>query len=71
MEVCEAINIIIFQVDQRDMNKSREDQEARRLEQLRTKLEEYNVRRNALSERNVAADATIFKLLRGIDDLVK
>lgn len=58
-------------VDQRDMNEAREDNQDKRLADLNRTLQKERERTQQTLELNNLADATIQKVLRGIDDLVR
>lgn len=58
-------------MDQRDVNEAREEKQDRKLAEDTKKLEMQRARTLLTLERNVAADNTIAKVLKGIDELVK
>ncbi|XP_072934053.1 coiled-coil domain-containing protein 63-like [Epargyreus clarus] len=58
-------------LDQRDMNEAREDNQDKRLADISKTLQEERERTQQTLELNNLADATILKVLRGIDDLVR
>ncbi|KAL4711828.1 hypothetical protein ACJJTC_005997 [Scirpophaga incertulas] len=58
-------------LDQRDMNEAREKQQDKRLAALRLELEKKRARTEQVQELNHAADATVNKVIKGIDDLVR
>lgn len=58
-------------MDQRDINEAREEKQDKRLAELKLELEIKRARTQHMQELNNNADATIQKVLRGIDDLVR
>ncbi|CAK1541454.1 unnamed protein product [Leptosia nina] len=58
-------------LDQRDMNEAREEKEDKRLAELRLQLQTKREQTGAILESNNTAEATILKVLKGIDDLVR
>lgn len=58
-------------MDQRDINEAREEKQDKRLAELKLELEMKRTRTQHMQELNNNADATIQKVLRGIDDLVR
>ncbi|CAF4885766.1 unnamed protein product [Pieris macdunnoughi] len=58
-------------LDQRDMNEAREEKEDKRLAELKLQLEKKRERTAAILDANNNTEATILKVLKGIDDLVR
>ncbi|XP_030031746.2 outer dynein arm protein 1-like [Manduca sexta] len=58
-------------LDQRDINEAREEKQDKRLAQVTRELEAQRARCANKLELNTTADATIVKVLRGIDELVR
>lgn len=53
------------------MNEAREEKEDKRLAELRLQLDQKRERTSAILDANHIAEATISKVLKGIDDLVR
>ncbi|XP_060806801.1 uncharacterized protein LOC106133239 [Amyelois transitella] len=58
-------------LDQRDINEAREEQQVKKLTELTAELDAQRIRTREMHELNISADATIAKVLKGIDDLVR
>ncbi|CAH0595520.1 unnamed protein product [Chrysodeixis includens] len=58
-------------MDQRDINEAREEKQDKKLAELTKQLEIQRARTQQTLDSNVAADNTIVKVLKGIDELVK
>lgn len=58
-------------MDQRDVNEAREESQIKRIAQLTKAMEEQRALTQAKLDQNIQADATILKVLKGIDDLVR
>lgn len=58
-------------VDQRDLNEAREEQQDKRIAKMTQQLAELRASTQLKQELNNQADATILKVLKGIDELVK
>ncbi|XP_045503818.1 outer dynein arm-docking complex subunit 1-like [Colias croceus] len=58
-------------MDQRDINEAREEKQDKRLTEIRLELENKKEQVRGILEANNNAEATILKVLRGIDDLVR
>ncbi|XP_059053242.1 uncharacterized protein LOC131847639 [Achroia grisella] len=58
-------------LDQRDINEAREEKQDKRIVSMKVELEARRARIQHMQELNSTADATIVKVLRGIDDLVR
>ncbi|XP_069357142.1 coiled-coil domain-containing protein 63-like [Maniola hyperantus] len=58
-------------MDQRDINEAREENQDKRLAELKVELERKRGRTQHMLELNRSADATVQKVLKGIDDLVR
>uniref|UniRef100_A0A2H1VX17 SFRICE_019437 n=1 Tax=Spodoptera frugiperda TaxID=7108 RepID=A0A2H1VX17_SPOFR len=57
--------------DQRDLNEAREEQQDKRIAKMTQQLAELRASTQLKQELNNQADATIIKVLKGIDELVK
>lgn len=58
-------------MDQRDINEAREERQDKRLAEIKLEYEKRRARTQKMQDLNTEADATILKVLRGIDDLVR
>ncbi|KAL0818071.1 hypothetical protein ABMA28_008607 [Loxostege sticticalis] len=58
-------------LDQRDINEAREERQDKRLAEIKLEYEKRRARTQKMQDLNTEADATILKVLRGIDDLVR
>ncbi|CAG9559331.1 unnamed protein product [Danaus chrysippus] len=58
-------------IDQRDINEAREEYQARRLNELTAALQAQRDRTSKKRDEDAAAEATVMKVLKGIDDLVR
>ncbi|CAK1590585.1 unnamed protein product [Parnassius mnemosyne] len=58
-------------LDQRDFNEAREEKQEKQLTELKISLDGQRRLTQQTAERNANADATIIKVLKGIDDLVR
>ena len=58
-------------VDQREMNEAKEESQDNKLEQYQRDVEDQRAKTQNARDSNESADATIAKVLRGIDDLVR
>lgn len=58
-------------MDQREINESRDERQEEKLVQLRADVAESHARTQQMAERNAAANLTIVKVMKGIDELCK
>ncbi|XP_061722310.1 outer dynein arm-docking complex subunit 1-like [Cydia pomonella] len=58
-------------LDQRDINEAREEMQTKRLVSMRLALDQQRVKVQEKRDLDVAAENTIIKVLKGIDDLVR